>query len=375
MNTKLKAMLSLLAISSTAITSTIFAEEVSSKKDTFADVDTSEIHTFAEVETSESDMPEEQKDSATDCDINYAVPPAQYPAGAESKNYFLSAAYTYWVPYQEGLNIAIGSNDIETPGDIARPAMNGASGFKIGAGINLQHDGWIASAEYTWFYYAPNFKANTLIDGPEYNAIFNNNSVTYTTLQSQFAMQFNRVDLTVDRSFCIGDFITLKPWMGLLFACDRQHLNYIGAIASVENNESEYAFRQEDWYGIGPYAGSEAMYYFGKDWGLYISSGMSMLLAHRYVSVNDTNVITATGALSSIANYNKTSFDGVNPMLEIGLGARWDGNWTNWGLCIDLGWELQTYFNHNGFLPYNSPTGLLGDFSMQGLTLAIKVTF
>jgi hypothetical protein len=339
MKTNIKRLLPILAIASTMFTAPAFAYE-----------------------------------DAKEYKVNQAVPPSKYPTGTENNNFFASAAYTYWAPYQEGLNIAIARNNLENQGDIIRPAMASASGFKIGLGANLQHDGWVIAANYTWFYCPTDMAKNTLVDTLDYTPIFAPDTFRYVTLDSQFAMQLNRVDLTIDRSFWSGHFLSIRPWLGLVGACDRQHLNYKGTIAGGQNNVLGVNIMQEDWWGVGPYTGSEATYYFNTDWGFYISSGVSMLLTHRYVQTKDFNY-QADGTVDDVVNYNHTSFNGVEPLLEATIGVRWDANWTNWGLRLDLGWEFQKYFSHNGFQGYYSPVGILGDFSMQGLTFAARVNF
>lgn len=313
-------------------------------------------------------------DNAKECKVNQAVPPAKYPTNAENNNFFIGVSYTYWAPYQEGIDIAIARNSLETQGTTISPAMPAVSGFKVDLGANLQHDGWVISGNYTWFYLPTPMRSNSLSDSLEYTATFAPDTVSFLTLNSQFAMQLNRADITIDRSFWAGHFLSIRPWLGLLGASDRQHLNYTGVIAGGQNNVQQVNIMQEDWWGIGPYAGSEATYYVNKDWGFYISSGISMLLTHRYVQASNINY-NADGSTDGLNTNSRTSYNGVEPVFDATLGARWDANWTNWGIRLDLGWEFQKYFSHNGFLGYYSGTGVLSDFAVQGLTFSVRVNF
>lgn len=301
----------------------------------------------------------------------HAVPPAQYPNQEGQKNFFIGAAYTYWAPYQEGMNLAVGGDSTSVQGNIISARMNAQSGFKVFASSNCFHDGWVASACYTWFYNPASLRPNTLIDGPTYVPTFNADTISYSAMESDFTNQFNRIDVQVDRSFFAGHYLAFRPRLGLLAAWEKQHLNYNGDISGGENNAQDRFSMVQSWWGIGPYSGGEATYYFSSDWGLYISSGIAMLLSYHDVDNNNFRLETSFTAVNNSVDH----FPNVEPMMEVGLGVRWEGNWTNWGLKIDLGWELQTYFNHNGFLGYYSPVGVYGNYSMQGLTLAAEVCF
>lgn len=302
--------------------------------------------------------------------VQHAVPPGQYPSSQDALPFFIGAYYTYWVPYQTGMNLGLGGNNLAQPGNVARPALNGASGFKVSLGSNTGHDAWNVQLNYTWFWYSPGYRANNPKNEVLYIPTFNANNVVYQTLESRFQTQFNRIDGIVDRSFYAGHYLAFRPWLGLLGVWDYQNLDYN---ATTEQEQIEKARDTQNWWGIGPYAGVEATFYFTNDWGLFISSGGSLLLANHDVNIGDFYYTDDTP--SSTVRNNKTNFNNVEPMIETSLGLRWDSNWTDWALRIDVAWELQTYFNHNGFLPYYSPVGVLGDYSMQGLTVGLRFNF
>ncbi|MCH9811564.1 hypothetical protein K0U07_02230 [bacterium] len=302
----------------------------------------------------------------------HPVPPAQYPNEEGTRNFSIGAAYTYWVPYQEGMILAVGGNNTTVAGDTITPAVSAQSGFKVFGSTNCYHDGWVAHLGYTWFYNPTNLRANTLIDNVTYTATFNNDSVTYSSINSQFGNQFNRIHASVDRAFFAGHYLAIRPWMGLLAAFEEQHLVYVGT-HSVGDGSYDGFHMSQNWWGIGPYGGTEATYYFAPDWGLRVYSGLSMLYAEhkaRYKNFTVTSSQTSEAVNNSLALYW-----GVEPMLEVGLSICWEGNWTDWGLALDIGWELQTYFDHNPFQGYYSGVGIAGNYSMQGLTVSARVSF
>ena len=302
----------------------------------------------------------------------HAVPPAQYPSEEGTRNFTLGAAYTYWMPYQEGMIVAVGGGSTSTAGDVITPPTTAQSGFKVFGSTNCFHDGWVGRLEYTWFYNNQDkLHQNSLISGINYTPTFSNDSVSYTSIESAFGNQFNRIQASVDRSFFAGHYLAMRPWMGLLAAFEEQHLQYQGFFGG--EGAFDYGHMSQRWRGIGPYVGSEATYFFAADWGLRVHSGLSMLLA-EHMAKNRIYQVSASGLQSTI-NLSRNHFWNVEPMFEVGLSVCWEGNWTNWGLALDIGWDLQTYFNHNPFQGFYSGVGVYGTYSMQGLTVSATVSF
>ncbi len=306
----------------------------------------------------------------------YSVAPAKNPGGEDALAFYIQAAYTFWVPYQEGMNLAYSGTNAtaDLPGNIISPSINGCSGFKVAIGANTMHDGWMVGLNYAWFNISPAMATNKFLDGRTYISTFDDSGDTINSISSKWSNQFNRLDGQLDRTFYAGHYLTFRPWLGLLGAWDNQHLD-----ANENENESqsivvdEQVRWQQSWWGVGPYAGVEASYFFTSEWALYISSGGSMLLANHCLTQAEYEM--EGNAVGTYEFNQKNNLYNVEPMIETSLGLRWESFWTEWALCIDLSWELQTYFSHNGFQSFDSPMGLMGNYSMQGLTAAVKVSF
>jgi hypothetical protein len=335
MNTKLKKFLPLFALASCLSVTSVFADDTNTM------------------------TPKAQ----------YSVAPAKNPGGDDALAFFIQAAYTYWVPYQEGNNIAFSGNAANAePGNVIRPNVTGVSGFKVGIGANTMHDGWMVALNYAWFYNPATLQYNSLQTEGGYLPTYDSTEVdTLSPIQSQWKTQFNRIDGQLDRTFYAGHYLTFRPWLGLLGAWETQNLNLVQN-ANGSTVQTDTVNWEQSWWGIGPYAGTEGAFYFTNEWALYITSGASLLLSNHSL----TQYELQGGGLS----YNlKDNFYNVEPMIESMLGLRWDSFWTDWALCIDLAWDMQTYFSHNGFQNYNNPMGVMGNYSMQGLTASVKVSF
>lgn len=328
-------------------------------------------------------------DDASDKKNVHAVPAAQYPVG-DNLTFFIDAAYTLWVPYQEGMNLFIlGGHLGVQKGNIYRPKMSACSGFKVGMGVNTQHDGWRSHLGYTWFYHNPSTRAaslktgNDIISPDAYLNLWDDvgtQNVRYG--ESKFKTQFNRIDLTLDRSFFSGTNIAFRPWIGLMAAWDYQKLEFASGSSALSrtvesaNDTADFDLKQE-WWGIGQYSGLETKYYFTKEFGLYLSMGGALLLTDR----TNTHTETTYDTTQVTQWYGDNNFTSVEPMLENAIGVCYNGEWPDWGLDIFAEWDCQTYFFHNGFLPQvpNADDVSIytnrGNFSLQGLTIGLILSF
>ncbi len=298
----------------------------------------------------------------------YAVPPAKNPYGEDSLNFYLGVYYTYWVPYQENTDVAMNLGSATVQGGVITPVITGQSGFKLSAGANTTYDGWMVRMNYAWFYNKPSLSQAPVV-GSDYFSHFPIMPGTYyDSFKTQFQNQFNRIDAQLDRQFYAGNYIALRPWLGLLIAWDEEYLHVYQTTTPPTPQIQEISEHQL-WCGVGPYAGAEGSFYFTDEFCGFISSGVGMLLSNHQMTAGAFNVasnLTRTSVLSNMFE----EFNDMEPMLEASLGIRWDGAWPNWGLCVDLSWETQTYFNHARL----SQVGT-GNYSMQGLTLGARVSF
>lgn len=302
----------------------------------------------------------------------HAVPPAQYPGGEDALSFFVGASYTYWVPYQTGMNVAFTNGSSSITGNIIRPSLDGRSGFKVELGANTHHDGWCGHVSYTWFWFDQKLKSRTTLVSTNYFSPFDDQNVAYNGAETQYKQQFNRIHGALDRAFYAGHYLAFRPWIGLLGAWEDQSLNFNMTQQANTSNTDQFRLRQ-NWWAVGPYSGVDCTYYLTNEWGLFLSAGGAMLYAEHKVD-DDRNTLAA-GSVTGTDHNIHTAFYNVEPMMETQMGLRWDSFWTDWALRIELAWELQTYFSHNGMLGVDEITGQMGDFSLQGLTLGLRVYF
>ncbi len=313
-------------------------------------------------------------------DDHYAVPPPQYPSDSCAMIFFINAAYTFWQPYQQGMFLLSAR-----PTDYAITTtaqtwistyMTPQSGFKVGAGINTFHDGWKVEAEYTWFYNNPAMRSTAL--DTTYTTYVTGWDVDYAsvaTIASQFTNLFQRVDLTLDRTFYAGNYLAFCPMGGLVGAWEEQNFNIQLTYVNTSAHPGIHNMYQTmNWWCIGPYAALDSSYYCFDEWAIFFMAGGSINLALHHTS----RITTYSSTTPTIQYYSKTKIPSVEPMLETVIGLRWDTFGMDWGLRVQIGWELQVWFNHNTFIPTEAIVANYsnyGNYAMQGLTANFRANF
>ncbi len=300
-----------------------------------------------------------------------AVPLGTHSLEQNAPNFSISAFYTYWVPYQDVINVAITSGSATVQGGVIAPAMNGQSGFKLNACASTTHDGWMVRLNYAWFNNQPSLEEAAVASTPYISYYGLLPLPLYNAFSTCFQNQFNRIDSQLDREFFAGNYFVFRPWLGLLAAWDQEYLNIFQTTPDVvgSSNFTEEIKIHQNWWGIGPYAGCVGSYYFTNEFCGYISSGLGMLLSNHKITTTYFNTNSSVIPIGRFAgNFNE--YNNMEPMLEASLGVRWEKMWTTWGLSLDLSWETQTYFSHANLTQQGT-----GNYSMQGLTAGLIVSF
>ncbi|MBM3192873.1 MAG: hypothetical protein FJZ59_01405 [Chlamydiae bacterium] len=315
-----------------------------------------------------------------------AVPPSPTP-GESGPNVILSADYTLWTARESGLAIAAsnyyptqGSTSSEE-GKVYYPEMKLRSGFKVDLGVYLPHDNWDIQAQYTWFNNNNNGMHDADFTSGQAVSTFFGDAMTgpirLSEASSSWNVWFNRIDLTMGRSFFAGHYLSVRPFMGLVGAWDNQklHIDYTDS-----TGESNYDLHNtQKWWGIGAYGGMNATFTFVSDssnqWSLFLDAGTALPWSKFKGTQSVENGNVEDSYLFTLHN----TFYTVAPMLETALGIRWETWWADgsWMFLLQAAWEEQVWFNHNNFIvPGDATIGAGGGaYTMQGLTVKAAIAF
>ena len=337
------------------------------------------------------DSPDDKNNTNNDSQPKTAVPPGANMSGSDGPMAYISADYTYWTARQSGLAVAV-TNYNSTPttspisGTIVYPTWYANSGFKVGLGTFLNHDGWDMGAEYTWFWNTGN-PINTVVLNNEGvstwayklsaspTTLAPVNGVSLYSVGSSWNNWFQRVDASIGRAFFAGHYLTLRPFAGLIGAWDKQNfdVNYI----DVSGDPSSNLANQQSWWGVGPYTGVDTSFHFpqmmdSSQFSFFLDMGAALPWS-QYTLTQQSN--DTTGA--TISSYGG-QFNTTDVMMEMSLGLRWETVWNDshsWSFLLSAAWEEQVWFQHNHFVELGSLDAQSGNYIMQGLTVKARVGF
>jgi|JI9StandDraft_1071089.scaffolds.fasta_scaffold12558_5 hypothetical protein len=302
---------------------------------------------------------------------------------------YINASYILWTARQEGMAIAASNTTINTPistdsaiqGEIVYPNWKLTSGFKAAIGTYLGHDGWDLGLQFIWFASRHN-NYSTLTQGALFPTWLLGTFLTdVNTAQSRWNNFFYRLDGKIARDFYLGRTLTVKPFIGLIGAIEKQwfdiaytyNVNPLLPLAITDKN-------RQKWWGFGPYLGSNnsfICYQRGPSaYSLFLNSGVALAWGNyktAYDLESETPLLPPTDIFINIKN----SYWNLTPLLELALGIRLETSHTacdKWSSLLQVAWESQLWFGHNQMALLNRMHDG-NNYSMQGLTVTAQISF
>lgn len=301
---------------------------------------------------------------------------------------FFTVDFIYWTPRQEGLAYAIegidfGAVPIDTnKGPIHEPDFGFDPGFKVGAGVTMQHDGWDVYANYTWIHSTATDSV-TDVNGflptlPNFLFIFFNLTNPQPPItgdlfkgKTSWTLHYNTIDLELGRNYYISRFLTLRPHIGLKGTWQDQDLRTSyhitdGNVISIHNHQ--------DSYGVGVRAGLNTCWYFIKSFGLYGDFALTGMWSGSTNFRNDKRH-APDDTVQAFLETHQVSHS-VKPVFEFGIGLRYEYlyNDDDFRFLIQAGWEEQIWVGNNQFIDIAEYSDK-GNLTLQGLTLKVRFDF
>jgi hypothetical protein len=316
-------------------------------------------------------------------------------------DFYAFGAFTYWQARQENMELAFVRDTTSTAdfeGDFVNLDFDYKPGFKVGIGMNFDHDNWDTSLIYTWF--RSKNTQHTSVDGlsSEIFPLIGHPEVTdhstYTSAKEAWHLHMDLLDLELARSHYSGMSLTFRPFFGARAAWIRQreHAIYATPIAGVLENEEivpdttvNVVQKSYSW-AVGPRAGLYSNWMLGQGFRLY-GNGAGDILYTRYSELSERAEAVTAGVLGDNDHPRQKNNDSLRTHLELELGIAWasyfDNN--NWHVDLAAGYTFQTFFNQNMFRHYVRNSGFgnaeaystcpNGDLFIHGLTATLRFDF
>ncbi len=304
-------------------------------------------------------------------------------------NMFLTADFLWWSANTDSLYYAQSNfgtpttaippdGSVDFSGHLQRVKEKWGPGARVGFGGNMPYDEWDIYLNWTWFHADPTDSAKEHENGPLLVLWSHpdNDATRFATLaHAKWDLTINVLDLEMGRSFWVGKYLSVRPYMGIRGAWIDQEFKIKYDYATVPEIKGRLKM-QSDFEGVGARAGLDMRFALYNGWSLYGLATASLLYGHFDCDFHQKS------DLHKIARTEDGFHRGIST-VQMGLGVRWDTffHHRRYHFGIAAGWEQNiwygiTQFNHyNSQLQAGSHAQNNADLTLQGGTLSARFDF
>ncbi len=305
-------------------------------------------------------------------------------------NMFLNIEFLWWVAKPDGLYYAqSGYTHIPTTaipptgvpdfnGHLEKVTPNWTPGFRIGLGGNMEYDEWDIFLNWTWFKSTGRDSSHGFllvlwghpdIDTPTSSA---NGALSAT---AKYHLQLDTVDLEMGRSFWVGKYFSLRPFICARGAWIHQNFGAKYHLATTPMTHSKF-IAHSIFEGGGVRAGFDARFSLLGGWSFYGLASASMLYGHYdcfYRGKWESKTIATTHD-----GFHRAASSG-----QLALGVRWDTyvHRDRYHFGLYAGWEQNIWFGLNkmnhwiGKYIDGNLQQMTGNLNLQGGTFGVRFDY
>jgi hypothetical protein len=301
-----------------------------------------------------------------------------------SMGLWLDGEVLFWQSSVGSLDYGVESNSttLIRHGHVKHPHFDWDWGFRLGAGYKVPYDRWDLFASYTFMRsHAHGHTEGSHIVFPSWasGANFSGTGTFYASkAKAHWHLTLNMIDLELGRNCFAGQWLTIRPFMGVrgLFIDQDYNVEYQGG--TVAPNDEDHIHLDTDFWGVGIRMGFNSLWGLGKGFGLYGNGSASLLSGHFDVEEKEKLEYADRELLNT-----ERDVDNVIVTADLALGLQWDYLFSKdrYHFGVKFGWELNLFFDQNqlfNFLSSNNPGAISfrdDDLSFQGLTLGLRFDF
>lgn len=303
-------------------------------------------------------------------------------------DFFITGNFLYLQPSEDNIQLGLAQTTniltgVPVSGALINMQFDYKPGFQVGLGMNFEHDGWDAFAEYTWLH-CTNSASVTMNTNNAFTSYWipvvdQNAAVEILSASSaSWRTDFDVADLSLGRCYYVGQKLTFHPFFGGRAAWIRQYYNVTNT-AAINGFQSNSYNTSKSW-GLGLRTGLDTNWIIGYGFRLF-GCGSADILFTRYTTISslwqnpntdveDTNITTA-------------DTDCLRPHADLEFGFGWgtyfDNN--NWHIDFTAGYGFQVFWDQNMF--YRGLDDIAtaqvfyrgGNLYLQGMNLGMRLDF
>lgn len=260
-------------------------------------------------------------------------------------------------------------------------------GFRVGLGVNMDHDHWDSNIYYTWFHTHNSNAVGTQNDGSQ-TAVDNQGSTGAIFGgghgEIDWRIHYSMFDWELGRWYFVSKSLALRPHVGLKGGWIHQKVEREWKIDSQNEGKAKL---ENDFWGIGPVGGINTTWMLGSvgmhRFSLFGDFAGALMYGHFDVDHRETfetNEVVKSG--NKIHDLDRNL---AVAMLQAMFGLGWDTPF-NRDRChfgLKVGYEFQYWFRQNQMLNMktNPPLNTVeywrnsDDLALQGLTVDFRFDF
>lgn len=301
---------------------------------------------------------------------------------------FATASFTYWQPVQDNMELGIVWDRTTNPsvfqGNVVNENFDYKPGFKVGLGMNFDHDCWESLVEYTWFRGSHSQSTSLNTDGNDrlFPLWTTPLSGSFFAGSQKWKLHMDILDWDLARSYYVGTKLTFRPFFAARAAWIRQNMDVDYTNSSIGGGSVLVNKTSHSW-GVGPRAGLQTNWMIGDGFRLF-GNGAGDILFTQYTKLKTAQKsVTSAGVLSLADSVTQRKLNTVRPHLDLELGLGWGSYFdcNNWHVDFTAGYGFQVFFDQNMFRHFSDDVGIAvsnspnGNLYMHGLTVTARLDF
>ncbi len=266
-------------------------------------------------------------------------------------------------------------------------------GFKVGLGVNMDHDMWDSNLSYTWFHTE---NSNAMGSEGEHTTVLPTDD-DMTSSKHHWDIHFSMFDWELGRWYYTSKNLALRPHVGVKGGWINQHRKTVGS-GQADQQSTIISLNQvgnfkNDFWGVGPSAGVNTLWVLGNAgsamdhrFSLFGDFAGALMYGHFHNTFSSTT--KGTGGLSPLSETGTVKNMDRNlavTMLQGIMGLSWDTAFNRGRnhFMMRVGYEFQYWFRQNQYLSAKelNSKGMSGalrvsdDLALQGLTVDFRFDF
>lgn len=288
-----------------------------------------------------------------------------------------SASFLYWQPFQDSFDLGMIS---ESSDSVDRKTKNFdfdyKPGFKLGLGMNFNHDGFALYGEYTWLYANETTRAH-----PHHGFIVppwltDGNTGDATHAANHWKFWLNMLDISLLRVSFLGIKMTFTPLVGgrVLWIDQRLRTAYTidrGAGMVPEFTHAHTMTKSRGWL-VGPRIGLNGDWIFGCGIKFVGDFALSLLYGMAHTRHKETDINLPKREAVDVKN----TFDGFKLNVDMGVGFGWSSYFNDRKEHVDVLLRYDwLYFQDANYLAQAVGRTGAKNLTVNGVTLTAKFDF